>query len=90
MYTLSFHLIFIVLLTYFQETSGGVSRIPVEYGVGLSVKRVNNFPLCFVAESSILDLVVVLDASLEINCVYIYKDFMKGVNSLYIKFVNMT
>ena len=52
-------------------------------GVGLSVKR-----LRLVAESSILDFVVVLAASLDINCLYMY--FVIGVNSLFIGFVNMT
>ena len=57
-------------------------------GVGLSVKKVNDCPLYFVAESSILDFVVTLAAYLDINCFYMY--FMIGVNSLFIEFVNMT
>ena len=57
-------------------------------GVGLSVKKVNDKRLHFVAESSILDFVVILAASLDINCLYMY--FMIGVNSLFIEFVNMT
>ena len=56
--------------------------------VGLSVTKVNGCPLYFVADSSVLDFVVVLDASLVINCLYMY--FMIGVNSLFIEFVNMT
>ena len=44
--------------------------------------------LRLVAECSILDFVVVLAASLDINCLYMY--FMIGVNSLFIEFVNMT
>ena len=39
-------------------------------------------------ESSILDFVVVLVASLDINCFNMY--FMIGVTSLFIEFVNMT
>ena len=42
--------------------------------------------LRLVAESSILDFVVVLAASLDINCLHMY--FMIGVNSLFIEFVN--
>ena len=65
-----------------------VSRTPVESWVGLSVMKVNSCPLYFVADSSVLDFVVVLAASLDINCLYMY--FMIGVNSLFIEFVNMT
>ena len=42
--------------------------------------------LRLVAESSISDFVVVLAASLDINCLHMY--FMTGVNSLFIEFVN--
>ena len=49
-------------------------------GLGISVKKVNDYPLYFIAESSILNFVVVLAASLDINCLYIH--FMIGVNSL--------
>ena len=65
-----------------------VCRTPLESGVGLSVTKVNDCPLYFVAESSILDFVVVLAVCLDINCLYMY--FMIGVNSLFIEFVNMT
>ena len=44
--------------------------------------------LILVAQSSILDFVVVLAASLDINCLYMY--CMIGANSLFIEFVNMT
>ena len=64
-----------------------MSRTPVESGVGLSVRKANGSPLYFVAESSILDFVVVLDASLDIDFVYMY--FMIGANSLVIEFVNI-
>ena len=49
-------------------------------GLGISVKKVNDYPLYFIAESSILNFVVVLAASLDINCLYIH--FMIGANSL--------
>ena len=65
-----------------------VSRTPVKPGLGLSVKKANNYPLYFLVESSILDFVVVPASSLDINCVYMY--FMISVNSLFIEFVNMT
>ena len=55
-----------------------MSRTPVESGVDLSVTKVNDSQLSFVAESSILDFAVVLDASLDINGVYMY--FMVGRN----------
>lgn len=58
-----------VILTYFQEISGGV---PSESEVGLSVTNIYDSPLPFVTKSSILDFAVALDASLDINCVYIY------------------
>ena len=54
----------------------------------LSVTKVNGCHLYFFAESTVLDFVVVLAASLDINCLYMY--FMIGVNSLFIEFVNMT
>ena len=54
----------------------------------LSVMKVNDYLLHFVAESSILNFVVVLAASLDISCLYMY--FMIGVNSLFMEFVNMT
>ena len=57
-------------------------------GLGLSVKKANNYPLYFLVESSILDFVVVPASSLDINCLYMY--FMISVNSLFIEFVNMT
>ena len=47
-----------------------------------------NSSLVFFVESSILDFVVVLDASLDMKCVYTY--FLNSVNSLFIKIVNMT
>ena len=49
--------------------------------------KVNDSPLSFVAESFILDFVVVLDVPLDINFVYVY--FLIGVNGRFIKFVNM-
>ena len=52
--------------------------------MGLSVTKVNGCPLYFV----VLDFVVVLADSLDVNCLYMY--FMIGVNSLFIEFVNMT
>ena len=52
------------------------------------MKKVNDCPLHFFAESSIIDFVVVLAASLDINCLYMY--CMIGANSLFIEFVNMT
>ena len=55
--------------------------------MGLSVTKVNGCSFYFVADSSVLDLVVVLAASLDINCLYMF--FMIGVNSLFIEFVNM-
>ena len=55
--------------------------------VGLSMTKVKGCPLYFVADSSVLDFIVVLAASLDINCLYMY--FMIGVNSLFIEFVNM-
>ena len=64
-----------------------VSRTPVESWVGLSVTKVNGYPLYFVADSSVLDFVVVLADSLAINCLYMY--FMIGVNSPFIEFVSM-
>ena len=60
---------------------------PVESEVGLSVTKVNDCPY-LVARSSILDFVIVLAASLGINCLYMH--FMIGVNGLFIEFVNMT
>ena len=56
--------------------------------MGLSVTKINSCLLYFVAGSSVLDFVVVLAASLDINCLYMY--FMIGVKSLFIEFVNMT
>ena len=82
----SFHLIFIVIFNIFLTTSGGVSGTPVESGVEFSVTKINDAPLSSVTQSSILDFAVVLDP--DINCVYMH--FMIGVNSLFIKFVNMT
>ena len=79
---------FIVILTYFQEASRSVPRVHIKYGVGLSVAKVNDSPLSFVAESSFLDFLLVLDASLGISCVCMC--FMIGVNDLFIKFVNAT
>ena len=76
-----------VISTFFQKHLR-VSRTPVKAGVVLSVKKVNDCPLHFFAESSIIDFVVVLAASLDINCLYMY--FIIGVNSLFIEFVNMT
>ena len=65
-----------------------MSRTPVESGVGLSVTKVNDYLLYFVLGSPVLDFVVVLAASLDSNCLYMY--FKTGVNSLFIEFVNMT
>ena len=42
----------------------------MESGEGLSVTKANGSPLNLVAERAILDFVVVLDASLDINCLY--------------------
>ena len=50
--------------------------------------KVKFCPFYFVSGNSVLDFVVVLAASLDINCLYMY--FMIGVNSLFIEFVNMT
>ena len=52
--------------------------------MGLSVTKINSCLLC----SSVLDFVVVLAASLDIDCLYTY--FIIGVNCLFIEFVNMT
>ena len=60
----------------------------MESGAGLFVTKINGCPLYFVAGSSVLDFVVVLADSLDVNCLYMY--FMIGVNSLFIEFVNMT
>ena len=60
----------------------------MELGLGLSVTKVKGCPLYFVAESSILDFVIVLAAFMDINCLYMY--FMIAVNSLFTEFVNMT
>ena len=56
--------------------------------MGLSVTKIDSCLLYFVAGSSVLDFVVVLAASLDIDCLYMY--FIIGVNSLFIEFVNMT
>ena len=45
-----------------------LSRTAVKSAVGLSVKKMNDYPLYLLAESSILDFVVVQTASLDINC----------------------
>ena len=50
--------------------------------MGPSVTKVNDFLLSFVADS--FDLVVVLDATLDINCVYMYFVILC---SLFIKFL---
>ena len=51
------------------------------------VTKVNDCPLAFIVVSYILDFVIVLDVSLDINCVYMY--FMISVNSLFIENVCM-
>ena len=45
-----------------------LSKAAVKSAVGLSVKKINDYSLSFLAESSILDFVVVQTASLDINC----------------------
>ena len=50
--------------------------------------EVNNPLLPFVTESSIVGFVVDLDEPLDMNCAYMY--FLIGVNSLFIKLVNIT
>ena len=74
------------MLTYVNTR--GVSRTHAESGLGLSLTKVNDSLLFFVAESSILYFVVDLDVPLDVNCAYMY--FLIDVNSLFIKFVNMT
>ena len=44
--------------------------------------------LRLIAESSILDFLVVLAASLDIN--FLYRYFMIVVNSLFLEFINLT
>lgn len=65
------------------KNNWGISRTPVKADLGHSVKKINDSLLSFVVESSILDSVVVLDPSLDVY-------FMLGVNSLFIKFLNIT
>ena len=50
----------------------------VDSQVGLSMIKVNGSTSYLIAERSILDYVVVLDASLDIICLYMYS--MIGVN----------
>ena len=50
--------------------------------------EVHNSPLPFVMESSIMGFVVDLDEPLDMNCAYMY--FLIGVNSPFIKLVNIT
>lgn len=65
------------------KNNWGISRTSVEADLGHFVKKINASLLPFVIESSILDSVVVLDPSLNMY-------FMLGVNSLFIKFLNIT
>ena len=60
----------------------------MESWLGLSVTKVNGCPLYFVAGSSVLDFVVVLADSLDVNFLYMY--FIIGVNSIFVEIVNMT
>ena len=65
----NFIISFKVILTYFKKHLR-VSRTIMESGVGLSMTKVNDSLLYFVAERAILDFVVVLGASRDINCLY--------------------